>query len=95
LLAGPLGWLCWRDLASDDWSRDLVHLSGWLAGALGFVVLVRCRGLGQIVLALLGAVAVAIGIEVISVGNDFDLRTAVSTLYEQWNQLLDRIRSRS
>jgi hypothetical protein len=93
LLAGPLGWLCWRELATDDWTMDLAHLSGWIAGALGLVVLARCRGLGAIVIALIGAVVVAIGIEVISAGEAFDLRSSLSTFREQWNQLIDQLRS--
>ena len=93
VLAGALGWLSWRELAPDNWPLDMVHLTGWLAGALVILIVGRCRGLGQMVIALIGAVIVAFGIDLIDVGSALDVRSTITTLLEQWNQLVDRLRS--
>ncbi|HYJ13801.1 MAG TPA: hypothetical protein VEW66_09430 [Thermomicrobiales bacterium] len=93
MLAGSLAWLSWRDLAADGWPLDMVHLAGWVAGVLGLLILGRCREFGPIVIAAIGAVIVALGINFTHAEPGFDLQSTLTTLHERWNQLTDRVRS--
>jgi hypothetical protein len=91
LLAGPLVWLSWRDLAPAGWPPDMVHVAGWIAGAAGLIVLLRCRGLGPLAIAVIGTVLAVATIDIIEAGDALDLRSTLTTLRDQWNQLVNRV----
>lgn len=83
MAAGALGWIAWSDLKPASFSLDIENTVGWSAAVLAVAVVARCGLNGTLVLAVIGTVAVAALLLVISDNGATDYRRMVETLLDE------------
>jgi hypothetical protein len=88
VLIGALGWSGWRSLEPAGWPRDQHHLLAWASLAMAALVVLRCRGLGPLLLAIIGGVVVAITCDVFFEQQVIDLRTTMNDILTGLQRIL-------